>query len=167
MVGDPSLSDLHAYPVASVPSNNLRSTYRSHTSTFTSSSLQLSPSTLSSPPPPKSTSLLSNKSIQGGAAAEVVFHEFWDSYLKRDCQYVFNGITTTLYPIPTEKVLGDQSNPEHQKFQYRFRLPQRPRVIVERMFLSGPDLRGVKLGEHVKQIDERNLRFEGDMTQGD
>ena len=38
---------------------------------------------------------------------------------------------------------------------------------MKRMFLSGSDLRGVKLGEHVKQIDECNLRFEGDTTQGD
>jgi len=105
-------------------------------------------------------------SIQGGAAVDVVYPEFWDSFLERDCQYVCQGMRTPLYPIPTDEVLGDQTNPEHPKFQYRFRLPQRDALYTVDMFYHGPDLRGELITTHSRQPDEFGMRFEGDTTQG-
>jgi len=105
-------------------------------------------------------------SVQGGAAANVVYPEFWDSFLERDCHYVCQGIKTPLYPTPTKDVLGQQSNPEHAKFKYRFRLPQRDPEYTEKMFYHGHDLRGESLGPHANQTDEFALRFEGDKTNG-
>jgi len=106
-------------------------------------------------------------SIQGGAAANVVYPGFWHSFLERDCQYLCQGISTPLYPMPTDDVLGAHVNPEHAKFQQRCRLPQRDENYTVNMFYHGPDLRGVSISKHSKQPDEFGMRFEGDTTQGD
>jgi hypothetical protein len=68
---------------------------------------------------------------------------------------------------PSDDVLGDQSKPEHSKYQHRFRLSQRDEIYSVNLFYHGSDLRGEPITKPSKQTDEFGMRFEGDPTQGD
>lgn len=103
-------------------------------------------------------------SATGNSTDAVVLPSFFDAFCRRTCEYEDGKGRTPLYPRADREQLGDQSNPEHEKFELRFRLLNR-HEDNQRKFWDGPDHRTAPLSDFVGP-DDFKLRFQGKIENG-
>jgi hypothetical protein len=103
-------------------------------------------------------------SATDNATTAVVPPSFLDAFSRRSRTYEDGKGRTPLYPRADREQLGDQSNPEHEKFELWFRLLDRHEEDQRKLW-DGPDHRTKPLSEFVGPDDFR-LRFQGKIESG-